>query len=73
MKAKKSFGQHFLVNEDITADIAHALPTDLSTNRVLEVGPGRGALTKFLIEKGFDLKVVELDRDMIPILSLIHI
>lgn len=68
MKAKKSFGQHFLINEEITTDIAHALPTDLSTNRVLEVGPGRGALTKYLVEQDFDLKVVELDRDMIPIL-----
>jgi len=35
---------------------------------VLEVGPGKGMLTKYLIDKKFDLKVVELDRDMIPIL-----
>lgn len=69
MKAKKSFGQHFLINEDITAAIATALTTDLDTQRVLEVGPGRGALTQYLLEKQCDLKVVELDRDMIPILA----
>ena len=68
MKAKKSFGQHFLNNEDISRDIAEGLSTDLTTNRVLEVGPGKGMLTKYLIELAFDLKVVELDRDMIPIL-----
>jgi len=68
MKAKKSFGQHFLTNEDIARDIAEGLATDLSTNRVLEVGPGKGMLTKYLIEFAHDLKVVELDRDMIPIL-----
>ena len=68
MKAKKSFGQHFLTNEDIAADIAQALSIDMETNRVLEVGPGKGMLTKYLIEQSYALKVVELDRDMIPIL-----
>ena len=69
MKAKKSFGQHFLNSEDIAHDIAHGLLTDESNVRVLEIGPGQGMLTKYLIDRGFDLKVVELDRDMIPILE----
>jgi len=69
MKAKKSFGQHFLTNEDIAKDIAFALSSDLNTNRVLEVGPGKGMLTKYLLDRSFNLKVVELDRDMIPILN----
>ncbi len=68
MKAKKSFGQHFLTNEDIAAGIADGLLSDNGTQSVLEVGPGKGMLTKYLIDKGYDLKVVELDRDMIPIL-----
>ncbi len=68
MKAKKSFGQHFLNNEEISRNIAEGLSTDLTTNSVLEVGPGKGMLTKYLTELAFDLKVVELDRDMIPIL-----
>lgn len=69
MKAKKSFGQHFLNNEDIAHEIAQGLLTEVSNERVLEIGPGQGMLTKYLIDRGFDLKVVELDRDMIPILE----
>jgi len=68
MKAKKSFGQHFLNNEDIASDIALGLITTSPDQKVVEIGPGRGMLTKYLIDRGFDLKVVELDRDMIPIL-----
>lgn len=68
MKAKKSFGQHFLNNEDIAADIANGFSLDSDAKRVLEVGPGQGMLTKYLIQLDYDLKVVELDRDMIPIL-----
>ena len=68
MKAKKSFGQHFLNNEDIASSIANGLICNTSDQKVVEIGPGRGMLTKYLIDRGFDLKVVELDRDMIPIL-----
>jgi len=69
MKAKKSFGQHFLNNEDIARDIAHGLISYEPQAKVLEIGPGQGMLTKYLIDRAFDLKVVELDRDMIPILE----
>jgi len=69
MKAKKSFGQHFLTNEHIAERIANALPLIEAYPRVLEVGPGRGMLTKHLIEKPIDLKVVEADRMLIPILE----
>ena len=69
MKAKKSFGQHFLNSEDIAHDIAHGLLTEEPQAKVLEIGPGQGMLTKYLIDRDFDLKVVELDRDMIPILE----
>jgi 16S rRNA (adenine1518-N6/adenine1519-N6)-dimethyltransferase len=69
VKAKKSFGQHFLNSEIITEDIANGLKmTDLYDN-VLEVGPGKGMLTKYLLEKDFDLKVVEADRDMVSFLD----
>ena len=69
MKAKKSFGQHFLIDEGLAMNIAASLSKDMGVNQVLEVGPGRGMLTQYLIEQGFDFKVVELDRDMIPILN----
>ena len=69
MKAKKSFGQHFLNNEIITEDIAFGLEqTDLYEN-VLEVGPGKGMLTKYLLKRDFNLKVVEADRDMVSYLN----
>ena len=70
MKAKKSYGQHFLNNESIAEKIANGLETtDLQSN-VLEVGPGKGVLTKYLIEKYSKLMVVEADRDMVSILNI---
>lgn len=70
MKAKKSFGQHFLNRPDIAQRIADSL---LLTNelggRVLEVGPGQGMLTQFLIEKKHNLVAVEADKDMVAVLN----
>jgi 16S rRNA (adenine1518-N6/adenine1519-N6)-dimethyltransferase len=68
IKAKKSFGQHFLTNEKIASNIASALPTD-GFERVLEVGPGKGFLTKYLLENDYQLKVVEADEDMVDYLT----
>lgn len=68
MRAKKSFGQHFLKSESIASSISNSLPIDEGITRVLEVGPGKGMLTKYLHKNVEELKVVELDRDMIPIL-----
>lgn len=68
MRAKKSFGQHFLTSEDITQRIADALKIHGATDektKLLEIGPGKGMLTKYLLGKNFDLKVVEADRDMV--------
>ena len=50
VKAKKHLGQHFLKDEDIAKNIADAL---IGTNyaKVLEIGPGMGVLTKYLLEK----------------------
>ena len=69
MKAKKSFGQHFLTNENITEDIANGLQATHLYNNVLEVGPGKGMLTKHLLKRDFNLKVVEADRDMVSYLD----
>lgn len=67
--AKKSLGQHFLTNENTAAQIAGALSGISAQQPVLEIGPGKGVLTKYLYPK---LKqqyfAVELDQRMIPIL-----
>ncbi len=67
MKAKKSYGQHFLINEHLARNIADAI--DSSCERLLEVGPGRGMLTKYLLEKPAQLITVEADRDMVAYLE----
>jgi 16S rRNA (adenine1518-N6/adenine1519-N6)-dimethyltransferase len=67
LKAKKSYGQHFLTNEHLARNIADAI--DSSCERLLEVGPGRGMLTKYLLEKPAQLVTVEADRDMVAYLE----
>lgn len=68
MKAKKSFGQHFLTQEPIAERLASSLILD-GCGAIVEVGPGKGILTKCLLTKGLPVIAVELDRDMIPILE----
>jgi 16S rRNA (adenine1518-N6/adenine1519-N6)-dimethyltransferase len=63
-KARKRFGQNFLVNEQIIADIIRAIhPQENDT--MIEIGPGLGALTRPLIKQLNQLHVVEIDRDII--------
>lgn len=62
---KKSLGQHFLKDENICRKIVASLQQH-SFTQLLEVGPGGGALTKYLLElKGIDLKAVELDDEKV--------
>jgi 16S rRNA (adenine1518-N6/adenine1519-N6)-dimethyltransferase len=63
-KAKKRFGQNFLVDERIIADIVAAIHPEPDDNMV-EIGPGLGALTRPLLERLNHLHVVEIDRDII--------
>ncbi len=66
MKAKKSYGQHFLNKENIAKDIAESLTLMDQYPDILEVGPGMGMLTKYLLQhEEHQLKVVEADGDMI--------
>lgn len=69
VKAKKNLGQHFLTDLSIAERIADTLQ-DYHDLPVLEVGPGMGVLTQFLIEKGYNLKVVELDGESVSYLRL---
>ena len=57
MKAKKSYGQHFLTSEVISERIANSLSLTETYNDVLEVGPGQGMLTKYLLEKDYNLDI----------------
>ncbi len=68
IKANKSLGQNFLINEDVINKIvnnANITKEDL----VIEIGPGLGTLTKFLLEKAYKVICIELDDKMISILS----
>ncbi|MEL6274985.1 MAG: 16S rRNA (adenine(1518)-N(6)/adenine(1519)-N(6))-dimethyltransferase RsmA [Bacteroidota bacterium] len=71
MRAKKSYGQHFLNNEHYAAQIAGALSLTDQYDHALEVGPGQGMLTKHLLERqrDFELTVVEADPDMVLYIS----
>jgi 16S rRNA (adenine1518-N6/adenine1519-N6)-dimethyltransferase len=63
MRAKKSLGQNFLVDERVVGRIIRAVsPREDET--IVEIGPGRGALTSGLIEKARHLVAVEFDRDL---------
>ncbi|HEX5336868.1 MAG TPA: 16S rRNA (adenine(1518)-N(6)/adenine(1519)-N(6))-dimethyltransferase RsmA, partial [Gallionella sp.] len=63
-KAKKKFGQNFLVDQQIIADIVGAIRPEAEDNMV-EIGPGLGALTRPLLKRLNRLHVVEIDRDII--------
>jgi 16S rRNA (adenine1518-N6/adenine1519-N6)-dimethyltransferase len=71
-RLKKSLGQHFLKDESICKKIVDALQTETFT-QLLEVGPGAGALTKFLLPiKNIDFKAVELDDEKVTYLELTY-
>ena len=68
VRPKKFLGQHFLKDLDIAQRIADTLD-DFASVPVLEIGPGMGVLTQYLIEKKRDLTVVELDHESVPYLN----
>ncbi|NBW36909.1 MAG: 16S rRNA (adenine(1518)-N(6)/adenine(1519)-N(6))-dimethyltransferase RsmA [Cytophagia bacterium] len=70
VRAKKSLGQHFLHDEGIARKITEGLLLDKTGNQVLEIGPGMGVLTKYLVEKtDLQLRVIEIDRDSVAYLK----
>lgn len=67
IKPKKYLGQHFLTDSAIAKKITDSLQTNYRT--VLEIGPGKGILTKHLLERSeFDTFVVEIDKECIDYL-----
>ena len=68
VKAKKHLGQHFLNDESIAKDIADSL-TLQQYKKVLEIGPGMGVLTKYLLEKPIETYVIEIDTESVDYLN----
>ena len=65
---RKRFGQHFLIDPTVLTEIIRCLNLQ-KTDRVIEIGPGQGALTEFLLSQVDHLDVIELDRDLVEFLK----
>ena len=68
VRAKKHLGQHFLNDEQIAKDIADSL-TEKGYDNVLEIGPGMGVLTKYLLKKKLKTHVIEIDTESVEYLK----
>lgn len=68
VKAKKHLGQHFLKDESVAKNIADTLNL-VGYENVLEIGPGMGVLTKYLLEKPITTYVVEIDTESVDYLN----
>jgi 16S rRNA (adenine1518-N6/adenine1519-N6)-dimethyltransferase len=68
MGPKKNLGQHFLTSVSYARRIADSIPATSEEN-VLEIGPGRGALSIHIKERFPDFHCIEIDRDVLPALS----
>ncbi len=68
VKAKKHLGQHFLKDESIAKAIADTINLQ-GYNNVLEIGPGMGVLTKYILEKETNVYVIEIDTESVDYLN----
>ena len=68
MKARKRFGQNFLVNDHIISQIVDAI-NPKEGEHLVEIGPGHAALTRPVLERAKVLTAIELDRDLVEILK----
>ena len=68
VKAKKHLGQHFLTDENIARKIVEGLSFEGYQN-VMEVGPGMGVLTKYLLERDQQIYLAEIDNESIEYLK----
>lgn len=67
-QARKRFGQNFLHDQSVIADIVAAVDPQIGQH-IVEIGPGRAALTIPLLENCDQLDVIEIDRDLVPLLQ----
>jgi 16S rRNA (adenine1518-N6/adenine1519-N6)-dimethyltransferase len=69
VRAKKNLGQHFLNDKNIARKIVESLEAS-ETKKVLEIGPGMGVLTQFLLQnQAYETSVVEIDRESVDYLN----
>lgn len=68
VRAKKHLGQHFLTDENIAEKIANSLSYQ-GYRHVLEIGPGMGVLTKYLLKKDSTIHVIEIDTESVDYLK----
>jgi len=68
VKAKKHLGQHFLTDESIAEKIADSLSLK-GYKHILEIGPGMGVLTKYLLKKDITTHVIEIDTESVAYLK----
>ena len=68
MQAKKHLGQHFLTSQKALFDMVTAGNVSAG-DLILEIGPGKGVLTKELLEKGAQVVAIEKDTDLLPLLK----
>ena len=68
VKAKKYLGQHFLTDENIAKNIVDALSFD-HYQKILEVGPGMGVLTKYLLDKESEIFLAVIDHESVEYLQ----
>lgn len=68
-RARKRFGQNFLINQGIIRDIVRAIHP-VRGDHIVEIGPGKGAITEQLAAACDQLSVIELDRDLVPWLKV---
>ena len=69
VRAKKNLGQHFLNDKNIAKEIVESLRAT-NVKKVLEIGPGMGVLTQFLLEnKAYETSAVEIDRESVDYLN----
>ena len=69
VRPKKNLGQHFLVDLNIARRIADTVDEPYADLPVLEVGPGMGVMTQYLVEKPRPIRVVEIDRESVAYLK----
>lgn len=67
-RTKKSLGQHFLTDNNIIYKIVDAIKAE-KNDRIIEIGPGTGALTKWLVQKYDDVHVIEVDQRAVKVLE----
>src|ERR1041385_7580803 len=70
VRPKKFLGQHFLKDQNIASKIVEALTLNGKSNFVIEIGPGTGVLTQFLVKReNVDLHLAEIDRESVAYLK----